>query len=719
MRSPRAVVAVGCEDFRQNYPKEISADADRLTFHVWPGHGVDHHREPKHDEVVNLYWLHESRLLNFYVPPEVACLPVENWHTSKYFLHFAKRANAMGLMKTHEVKWVFFAPGQTNASIRPHVCAALRPTVVGVDPTAMVQSGVFGSLAARNPERHPEVERALDLAVRAEDRWEKMHRTWGMFIFGGGYSRVDYGQHRFGIYRVWRNMHHGNPRTPWLLFFRSADPFFFLRSIRNTRKVLDLGMCHYVRREPRAEEFDGWQSKTVGGLHDYKGLVPWNAGGRSGDYNSMTDFMLYYTYFTGNAQGRETALKWWRAVTRWVRPGGTSRSGAGTLAAAIELYRDTLDHRMLPFLHAMYKGMCRGQSRPWGYFNEWQNYGPWLERYWCLTGSDHAKQVLCRWADSYLNGYGDASSQYGSYGINILSAAALASGNAKYLRMANRLAHTHAMSTCPDVDSPFYGAMWTDANVSLMSYVMQQLPYVLGARERFGREIGRADGFFRLLSFMQKGKGYTLRWSILDEKDEPIRLLFRPQYRGKSLSLSIAGPDGNVALAREVPCDAPRARGYHRNLPVGSVELPPDGKRGVYTCTLSSRDYPFNTLVPIAEAAREVYPAYDRRINVYRGQAAFAVPKDSGAYTIVGTGPIPSGIHLLDESENVLASSHVRGTQTAHFETTVDSSIHHRFHILSSYSSNATFAFSGKSPPKHYAVSLPRLFDPDAEGGPR
>ena len=319
LRSPRGVVAVGCEDFWQNYPKEISADASRLTFHVWPGHGVDHEREPRHDEVINLYWLHESRLLNFLIAPEVSCLPVQNWHTSKYFMHFAKRADAMGLMKTHEVKLSFFPPDTPSESLRPRMRALRRPNVVCADPAAMVDSGVFGPIAVRDPKRYPEAERALDLALRCDDRWEKMNRAWGMFIFGGGHSRFERGQQRFGIYRVWRNMHHGNPRTPWLLFFRSGDLFFFRRALRNTRKVIDLGMCHYVRKEPSREDFSGWQTKTVGGCTTTRG---WSRGTRADAPATTTS--------TGEAGVRELHRHALRPYSGGEVPHGNAARGVGT-----------------------------------------------------------------------------------------------------------------------------------------------------------------------------------------------------------------------------------------------------------------------------------------------------------------------------------------------------------------------------------------------------
>lgn len=720
LRSEKAVVAVGGEDFWQNYPKEISAVGRRLTFHVWPGHGVDSNREVMPDEVNNLYWLHESRLLNFSVPTEVSNLPEKNWHTSKYFLHFSRNADAMGVMKTHEIKWLFADAVLDNAALRSQMRGALAAPVAIVDPKAMVDSGVFGPITVRDPKKDPEIEQMLDLALRADDHLEKMNRTYGMFIFGGEYTSYDTIEQRYDIYRAWCSQHHGVPRTAWLLYARSGDPFFFRRGLRNTRDVMDLGMCHYVRIEPKPGEFDGWQSKTVGGLHDYKGLVPWNAGGRAGDYNSMTDFMLYFTYMTGDGRGRETALKWWDGVLRWTGPGGSSRSTAGTMAAAIELYQDTWDYRMIPFIHAEFAGQCTGQTR-FKYFNEWQNYASWLEQYWWLTGRAAARKVLVDWADAFVEGYGGISSKWGEKGINILAAAALASGNAEYLRSANQVARVQALTTCVDSNSLYYGMAWHGTSSSQMNYLLQRLPYVLGARERMG-DVGRREGFFGISSTAGTNE-HVLTWWMLDEKDESISMIFSVGTTNTSLHLSVFDPDGKVAAECDIPCDQDHPHGYPTARPMLRYSLKPDGKKGIYRCTVSARGR-FGMIAPMAKDPniKEVYPVADNTVSVGSGQVAFEVPANSGKYTINGYAGCAQSIHLLDEQENILAASETYrdsawGGPGARFQVEIDSAVHHRFYGMAPYSGSATFKVAGKSPPKYCAVSVKRLFNPDNKEG--
>ncbi len=729
LANPRAGVAVGCEDFWQNYPKEVSVQSDRLTFHVWPAHGTDRPRPLRADELNSLYWLHEARLLNFVVPPEVVNFPERNWHTTKYFMNLAKLPDAVGTMKTHEIKLVFFPAGKRNADLRQELRAALQPTLAAVDPVAMAGSGVFGALSVRDPVRHPAEERALDASVRNEAQLEELNRAYGMFVFGDGFSGYDFTEHRFDVYRNWRNTHHGCNRTPWVLFFRSGDPFMLRRGLRNARRVMDGGLCHYINpaRTPAAGELDGWLVKVVGGMHDYKGYVPWNAGGRVADYNSMTDFMLYLDHYTGDRRGREVALTWWRGVTDWVSPGGSSRSTAGTLAAAVDLYQTTWDRRMLPFIHAEFKGLCTGWDTRRGCFNEWQAYAPWLERYWNLTGSEAAKQTLIRWADAFVEGYGDISSEWGSNGLGVLAAAALATGDEKYLQRGNWLAYHQAVSVGNDPNSMYegYGFM-QGAGISLNNYFQQETPYLLEAANRLrGGTRLPEDSSFAVHPWRQDPKlGHVTEWWFLDETDEKIPLLLRLRGTEMPLHLTVLAPDGQVVAEREVMLEFAHPHGYDTKYGKLQFELAPDGKRGVYHALLSGKTPRFALTAPIASGVKEVYPAKDGAIGIRCGRAAFAVPANSGTYTIEMVAKGTQGpAYVQDERGEMLATGWSAltpdGKVSVGFPFTFDSATRQRLLLLANYGDANTFTVKGKSPPRYYAVSLGRLFDPEVGGGAR
>ena len=725
LAGPRAGVAVGCEDFWQNYPKEVSVAGDRLTFHSWPAHAEEKRRPLKPDELNNLYWLHEAKVLNFKVPPEVTNFPEKNWHTSKYFMNLAKLPDAMGTMKTHEVRWLFFPSRTRNDSLRGQMRAALQPSVAVVDPRAMVASGVFGPLSLKDAARNPDEERALDASVGSEAPREEMNRAYGKFVFGDGFSNYDFSEHRFSVYRNWRNTHHGCNRTPWLLFFRSGDPFFYLRGLRNARKVLDGGICHYIppERVPAAADMDGWKVKVVGGLHDYKAYVPWGAGGRVGDYNSTTDFMLYLTHFTGNPRGREVALEWWKGVTDWVSPGGSARSQAGTLSAAIDLYQDTWDRRMLPFIHSEFAGMCTGWDAKHNRFNEWQNYAPWLERYWYLTGSPAAREVLVRWADAFVEGYGDLSSEWGPNGLNILAAATLATGDEKYLRRGNWLAYHQSLSMGNDPNSMYDGyAFLFGEGISLNNYFQQELPYLLEARNRFRRDVGTGDNSsFDVHPLREEpALGHVTEWWFLDEKDAPVSMLFRLRGNSPTVRLAVFGPDGRPVLERDVALDMTHPHGYEGTYAHLRLELPPDGKRGVYRGMLSNKGNRFAVRAPITAGLREVYAAKEGAIGIRCGRAAFTVPANSGTYTIgAESKSMPGPLYVQDEAGKTLSTGWCGltpdGKVQVGFPYTFDSVARQRLCVMANYGDAATFTIRGKSPPKYYAVSAARLFDPEGK----
>ena len=717
----RIGVAIGCEDFWQNYPKEISTSGEALTFHVWPAHNQDHERQLTDGDLNRLYFVHEAKVLNFLIPGEVINFPHQNWHTAKYYLHFSGESDAIGLAKTHELKLCFFPADREPDELSREMQATLRPTIASVAPHAVIDSGVLGPIGVHDPKRFPEIERQLEKTFKCEIRLQELDRDYGMFIFGGGHSGYNLNERRFNVYRGWRNTHHTAPRTPWLFYLRSADPFYFRCGLRNARKVMDLGFCHHSR--PELDALPYGPGKKKGALCDYKGLVPWHSGSRNPDYNSMTDFLLYFTYLTGSNRGREVAQEWWECAQAFASPPGSSRTASGTLAALLELYQDTWDRRMLPMIHATYHNQCKGQNAEWGDFNEWQNYAPWLERYWSFTGSEHAKTVLVKWADAFLRGWGDVSNMWGHY-LNIPAYAFFATEDPKYVRHLKGVLWQEARSSYDDPHSPLDG-LWRAGHVSLGHYYMQRALYAMEAIRRAKGDPGVGETRWAIHPNVAASppEHFVDVW-VLDEKDEPIKMLVIGTFRDPRYQITVRAPDGKAVIDTPFKARVNQVHGSYRPAVSCYQTIPPDGQVGVYKVRIESlsKTY-FNLHVPMAEKCKEVYACRQNTVGLRSGRAYFEVPKDSGKYVVDLTmqkgGPFPSW--LFDEDQRPITSGTLEvrsdGIIKRGFPVTVDSSRCHRYMVMSNRATYSAFTITGKSPPKCVAASWKRLFDPEKEGG--
>jgi len=222
-----------------------------------------------------------------------------------------------------------------------------------------------------------------------------------MFCFGNSHSNWYDRKHYDQLYRVWRNMHHGGCRVPWLLYARSGDPKYLEYALNNTEFNLDIGICHYST--PEFESRRKFCNKIKGALTDYKGIVPYHSGGRLPDYNCMTDFMLYYYYLTGNPRGLEVAREWGEAVLTRARDARFSdRRGPATLNSLLNLYLATWDISYRELVEAHYRFIRALQNDEGVFTGHWPTYGPGMVNYWRTTGSEDAADFLVKWANSYL-----------------------------------------------------------------------------------------------------------------------------------------------------------------------------------------------------------------------------------------------------------------------------------------------------------------------------
>jgi hypothetical protein len=491
-------LAVSVRDFWQNFPKEFEVTPNRLNVHFWPGHGEAPIRTGDRLNARNAYqcWFaHEGELLDFKAPAEVVELVKQDGPAGDNWGGLMK-ANAMGIAKTHQLLFQFHDGNWDRARVRStHRVFDLQPTAI-VAPEWVCASGVFGKIAPRRPERAPETERAIDGTISRFIRQQNTDRDYGMWNFGDAHHNWNWQKRRWRLYRTWRATHHSWPRWPWLQFVRSGSFETLQYARRNAYHVADISHCHYTDDTFRAAKYP--TGKAVGGLCDYKGLVHWCAGNRSG-YNSVADVLLHHHYLTGDLRARDTALAHGRLLLEEDQS-HSGRSGSARLMSLVALYQHTWDNGYLRLIDMHVDELLRTTREEDVFADEWAAnqalkaiWTPGFMRYLDLSGSERARTFITRWAD-YLTRFGK-DAMFGHQRVmesplaailGHLSYAWLITGEDRYLGAAAFRNRHHADAYYTGEDASFHGAPIGAKRNMPLSFWMTDVGAYLAALEEAG-----------------------------------------------------------------------------------------------------------------------------------------------------------------------------------------------------------------------------------------
>ncbi|MBT3379086.1 MAG: hypothetical protein HN742_28095 [Lentisphaerae bacterium] len=742
-RAPSLTLA--CRDFWQQFPKELEVLGDRgVRFHAWPAHGVAKPDRPVTDAMLQYLWFcHEGDTLDFTVPASYHAHAKEYSEYAYRYLRSAKDADAIGLAKTHELL-LWFHDADASAAVSATMNAWQEAPVVMAAPEWMCGTGVFGRLHPYDSERFPKVEQGLSKGWDAERRLEGHTRDYGMFNWGDGHTSWDMGRKRWSdVYRCWRAFHHGAPRTSWVLYLRSGDPKYWRHALRNARHCMDLDVCHWSRLE--LENLPWPAGKIRGALRDYKGLTHWHAGGRLFDYNCLTDFMLYTYYMTGDHRGLDVAQEWGAAIKRRFKAPHGTRSGAGVTAALIELYKATWDpeykriidlyvnhffdeiqnmdnSKLAPPLVTQKLPQFKGKSLPIGAFVQWENYAPWVERYYDLTGDQRTGERIVAWAEAYLSGWGDSWSTFGPNAyVNVLAYAYHISREPRFLAHGQYCTEKYISSVEAAPDT-FYDGFPHLGQMSLgPGYMAQRIPYFLAALAEHGKPIeprGPPPGPFGLLFTRTRPGGKKVEAVdavIRVEKDVAFRITAKggTSYKDqRPIRCQVRSPNGTVVVDQQ----------FTFELGAFDIELavPGDGEAGDYTLHIEGEGSYWRILSTLRTepAMGVVYPFGGRLVRFDKSRYAFLVPAGATALELRVT-PVGRGVVFAvrnPDDEQVVRKSIPAGAAAALQTVRIAVPPNHAGELwsLEGWASTAGVAITaeGANVPPYLAVSPEQFFVP-------
>lgn len=481
--------AVVIEDFKENFPGELALTENNILCHLWPAHGV-----AKPDRKITsanrqyLWFCHENKILDFNPPEEY----LKGDGYGKHYIKEAAEESCLGLAKTMYCRIDFDA--QKNLSgffLAPPTALPAREQVAS--------SGVFGPMKAYDPAANPVEEALIERRFKLERKLAGSTGPgdFGKWNYGDGHSIWRVKDNRWDdSWRTWKGYHHASGSVPWILALRKTGLEEFKRAVAVSRHLSDIDICHYETDNSiaRSRKKYAVSGKIKGGLNDYKGLTHWHAGDRLFDYNAQTEYALTWWYITGNRRGLETAKMWGDAAVKHFHRTWDRREGTGTAAALVDLYYAIPDKRYLEiagkFIGHVLRTQTPDNALPSGHLQSgalvgWANYAPGLRKYYELTGDKKVADAICRWADAFMNGYGDTTSIGAKLHdcIDVMAYAWKISGNKKYLEHGRWLLDNYIYlyasddpAKCKPMESVEY-------------FMTERIPVFLAAQEEYGGKI--------------------------------------------------------------------------------------------------------------------------------------------------------------------------------------------------------------------------------------
>ena len=198
-------------------------------------------------------------------------------------------AHGQGAARTSEMTVLFYdrsssrTPAQIN-SLTQH------PFVMRQSPEHALRAPVFGfNLSPLNRQKHPDIERALDMYGRASFARYAETCDYGFLRFGMQHMNYP-GQ---GLYRWMAGMQYDQQLIPWLLFLRGGDRRFYEEAMNTAAYAMDMQTNHY---------------NTLGAPTGYMSFVasmPVPEGPTFSAYNMKIHFLSLCYHLTGYRRAGE------------------------------------------------------------------------------------------------------------------------------------------------------------------------------------------------------------------------------------------------------------------------------------------------------------------------------------------------------------------------------------------------------------------------------
>jgi hypothetical protein len=581
--SDSAGVCLALRDAWEQSPFELEAEDHTARLHLWPRHG-----RPM-DLSFDGMWPHLSEETK----QEKVREKLGGQKDPEGKLKWCRSVNRSGIAKTHDI-WMMFRRDNIYTT-RDRARNVEHPVLAVADPQwACATEALLQGAYPYDPRnfRDEEAYLATVLDLRLAER--EQGRIYGFFDFGG-YHQLPFARGRNLDGGIWHRArpkaHYGWSTYAPAMYHRTGDRRYLRYAQDYTHYSADRAFCYHDN--PATGDFEG------GEYHYDNSEIGWLGGPEWASNLQGKEDAVYLYWMTGERRMLDAVLMWAEMTERyeagrisrdpkggWFKglekdgPYGNLRRNLGALLQRwTALYVATWDPRWkarADRIAETFRAVDFSRDTMEDYRGYLQYHTSWaLEGlYWYhqVTGDARIREVLLEMCNQAMRrGLGFAKGGAESGSLNFYSFGYLLSGDASFLRVGRQIVLQSL--------HPWVGPQSLDTSGK---WTVQTLPRFLGAFMKASPEFLAAN-----LPTHERGLMVCVpqecRIYFLETRDGPVRVDFASRWGGRYV---LYGPDG-AACATVEPDYAKSLR--------SRIELPPDGKTGVYrlVCEEVSKTSPY------------------------------------------------------------------------------------------------------------------------------
>jgi hypothetical protein len=612
-------VTVGIRDMWQSYPLELEAYGKNLIAHLWPLHGdytaqVQAKKKLVSEKKSTHFWpFHEGNLLDLQaVSPDfnnAGCSTSD----PEACLDYDILNNAAGIARTHELVY-YFHSGDHSAAGSENTFKAYSKELSAFNPDWTINSGVFGSVIAYEPNLYPDFEAVVEKFFTTFEKMSETHKVYGMLPYGEAYygspAAAGAGNRYWIHWRVnWNQLF-------WLHYARRGNPDWLEKAILTTRHVMDVDVAHLASNFTDVK--GNLVKKELGaypGSHE-TGTAHWNSdmGYVGTSMDAHPEPLINYYYLTGYKRARDVAvLRGEQTYANGARYDAwpSARDATGALGDPIQMYQLTWDQKYLDFANARMSKILsiKMSKKPDGYWGEhsrnWDIMTTnWLpnefEDYCRISDNQAAKDEFLQTAKA-AGGMGltNDTSGFRTYGFPLSwhGYAYELSGDSKFLSYG-KYYYDLAINNA-DANFGIYTSS-TSPDMHASARFLLRAPRFLKTLKGFGGTPASPSLPSMFVPIGKEGTNKTV-FLVKEETDQAISLKIFPQSGtgffdawadSGNVYVRIYDPQGNLATSDVFTMPMYYEEQFLNGVDnrIRSYAVPVDGKTGIYTVEVTADD---------------------------------------------------------------------------------------------------------------------------------
>lgn len=215
-------IAVGVNDFWQNWPKSVEVAPGQLRLGLCPTFPDDLYAgRPIKEEVKHYYYLRDGN------------------YTFK-----------IGVARTHQL-WAMAFTGEPRADqLADFFRATQQPLLAQCSPEYVCQTGALGQATPADPQKHHGYDAWLDAMFQKHLDDQETVREYGMLNFGDWYDEMKFGG-------GWGNQEYDTSHIFFTQYLRSGDRRYFDRARQGAWHLMDVDTLHEVNPHIRGLDHHG------------------------------------------------------------------------------------------------------------------------------------------------------------------------------------------------------------------------------------------------------------------------------------------------------------------------------------------------------------------------------------------------------------------------------------------------------------------------------